>query len=132
MKGRIKTILLASAICLAIPLRTRADVHYELNTLYQVEVTAYCETGTTSSGYVIPADGSGKKVCAFGKEYEGCTITVYYDNELVGIYECLDTGSNWAGIATSETLDINIPNDLEACKEWGRRTCTIYITRGVG
>lgn len=132
MKKLITAILCVAVGSFFCPIQLTASPHYETNTLYEIEVTAYCETGTTSSGYVIPSDGTGKMVCAFGKEYEGMTACIYYDDELVGIYEILDTGSVKAGITTSEVLDINIPGDKQACKEWGRRKCMVYFMKGVG
>lgn len=130
MKKKMQAaFLLMSAICLfnASSIYTQATPHYEMNTLYTIECTAYCDSeNLTSTGCEVR-----KGVCAFAPEYYGKVAVVYYDNELVGIYEILDTGSCEAGVRTGEVLDLWFETQ-EECIEFGRKQCVVYFVDGKG
>lgn len=79
--------------------------------------TAYCITGVTASGeYTKPG------ICAAKKEWLGKTIMVYQKlpdgniGELIGIYECLDTGGT-KGIKSGKVVDIWQP-DMDSVQKF--------------
>lgn len=90
----------------------------------QIQTTAYCQGEVTSTGAKVRYG-----ICAVKPEWVGKTALVYADNdgsigELLGIYECLDTGfggdADGDGIGSIEAgkvIDIYFPT-LEKCKEW--------------
>lgn len=92
---RIACLFLSASILLnAIP------AHAKEPELIQMYTTAYCQGTITATGVPVR-----KGICAVKKEWIGLTAIVYsYDNgkpgELLGIWECLDTG--FGGDANAE------------------------------
>ena len=91
--------------------------------------TAYCDYGITKSG-VIVREG----ICAGKEEWLGKTVILYERKEdgsigeLLGIYECLDTGfggdSDGDGIGSiqeGKVIDVYFET-LDRCKDWMKRT----------
>lgn len=79
--------------------------------------TAYCVSGITASG-----EETRIGICAGSKDYMGKTIILYQRlpdgsiGELIGIYECLDTGGT-KGIKSGTVIDVWCP-DLESCQDF--------------
>lgn len=109
------------------PLTARAEDN-PYGTPFPMYTTAYYYGDTTASGH--PAR---EGICAVKREWMGLTAIVYADDngkvgELLGIYECLDTGfggdADGDGIGSIEegkVIDIYKP-DYESCKEWMKLT----------
>lgn len=95
---------------------------------FQINTTAYC-CGTTTCTGVKVREG----ICAVKKEWIGKTALIYADNdgeigELLGIFECLDTGfgadSDGDGIGSiqeGKLIDVYFPT-YEQCKDWMKLT----------
>lgn len=100
----------------------------ELDEPFKISTTAYC-CGTTTCIGVPVREG----ICAVKKEWIGKTALIYANNdgeigELLGIYECLDTGfgadSDGDGIGSiqeGKLIDVYFPT-YEQCKEWMKLT----------
>ena len=105
------------------PLTARAEGN-PYGTPFPMYTTAYYYGDTTASGH--PAR---EGICAVKREWMGLTAIVYADDngkvgELLGIYECLDTGfggdADGDGIGSIEegkVIDVYRP-DYESCMEW--------------
>ena len=100
----------------------------ELDEPFKISTTAYC-CGTTTCTGVPVREG----ICAVKKEWIGKTALIYANNdgkigELLGIYECLDTGfgadSDGDGIGSiqeGKLIDVYF-STYEQCKEWMKLT----------
>ncbi len=109
-----------------------AEPHYEKGQLYTIECTAYCDTGITSTGVEIPADGSlGRQIAAFAPEYYGWIAVVTMPDGTNEIYEIQDTGSAKYGVRTGEVMDLWMPTE-NACEEFGRQQLQVYFVKGEG
>lgn len=107
--------------------------------LKHMATTAYCCGTTTASGTPVR-----EGVAAVDRKHMGLTAYLYEDQnghpgELIGIYECEDTGKggdkDGDGIGSIEAghcIDIYKP-DLESCKDHMRRTSgkcwVVYIDK---
>lgn len=137
MRNKIISLLCIAAGLGCNSFSTTASPHYELNTVYEVECTAYADQGTTAT--LTHIDSNTKRyVCAFAPEYFGKVIAVSTDFDGDGedetrLYEVEDTGSVSAGVRSGEVIDLFFPEGEEACFEFGRRTVRIVIyERGLG
>lgn len=99
------------------------------NAPFQMYTTAYCHGEITASGTPVR-----RGICAVKREWMGKTAIVYTCGrdggigELLGIYECLDTGfggdADGDGIGSIEegkVIDIYFPT-LEECRGWMEQT----------
>lgn len=105
------------------PLNARAEDN-PYGTPFPMYTTAYYYGDTTASGQAVR-----EGICAVKREWMGLTAIVYADDdgeigEILGIYECLDTGfggdADGDGVGSIEegkVIDIYRP-DYESCKEW--------------
>ena len=121
----MKHLFVILVIVLLFPISANAK---ELDEPFKINTTAYC-CGTTTCTGVPVREG----ICAVKKEWIGKTALIYSDNdgeigELLGIYECLDTGfgadSNGDGIGSiqeGKLIDVYFPT-YEKCKEWMKLT----------
>ena len=81
----------------------------------EMEMTYYTDYGTCADGVTKAHEG----VCAVSKDLIGMTAIVYnLDDELIGIYECCDTGfgrdKDGDGIGTiqeGKTIDVFMENE---------------------
>lgn len=129
---RIIAAALGASCLLANKAQVIAQPHYETGVLYQIECTAYCDTGDTSTGYTIPADGSMKKqIAAFSPEMAGYVAVVTMPDGTNQMYEILDTGSIECGIRTGEFMDLWMPTEHQ-CNEFGRQVLNVYFVKGEG
>lgn len=118
-------LIVCSGSCIAQP-------HYETGVLYQIECTAYCDVGTTSTGYEIPSDGSmSKKIAAFSPEMAGYVAVVTMPDGTNQCFEIVDTGSVSCGIRTGEVMDLWMPTEHQ-CNEFGRQVLNVYFVKGEG
>ncbi len=118
--------LVASTRC------SKAAPHYEEGVLYEIECTAYCDTGLTATGVEIPTDGSlNRNIAAFSPEYYGWCAVVTMPDGASRIYEIQDTGSEKCGIRDGQVMDLWFPTE-NACVEFGRQTLKVYFVKGVG
>lgn len=102
--------------------------------LFDMELTYYTDHGTCYDGTEVH-----KGVCAVSKDLVGLTAIVYtYDEtELIGIYECCDTGygrtESYNGKGTIENghcIDIYFDSDAEGkqfIKEHGNRVKVMFV-----
>ena len=121
----MKKLLTILLIVFLFPLSAHAK---ELDEPFKISTTAYC-CGTTTCTGVPVREG----ICAVKKEWIGKTALIYANNdgeigELLGIYECLDTGfgadSDGDGIGSiqeGKLIDVYFPT-YEQCKEWMKLT----------
>ena len=105
------------------PLTARAEEN-PYGAPFPMYTTAYYYGDTTASGH--PAR---EGICAVKREWMGLTAIVYANDngevgDLLGIYECLDTGfggdADGDGIGSIEegkVIDVYRP-DYESCMEW--------------
>ena len=100
----------------------------------EMEMTYYTDYGTCADGITKAHEG----VCAVSKDLIGMTAIVYsLDDELIGIYECCDTGfgrdKDGDGIGTiqeGKTIDIYMDSDVEGrglIKEHGNRVKVQFV-----
>jgi 3D (Asp-Asp-Asp) domain-containing protein len=94
----------------------------------KMHTIAYCQGTTTATGTAVR-----KGICAVAQDKLGMTALVYANNdgeigELLGIFECLDTGfggdADGDGIGSIESgkcIDIYFPT-YEECVEWMKLT----------
>jgi len=109
--------------------------------VFAIETTAYCQGEITASGTKVRYG-----ICAVKEEWMGLTAIVYSNEdgkpmELLGIFECLDTGfgrdKDGDGVGTIEEgkcIDIYFPT-LEECYEWMELTdgkCFIQLVDAKG
>lgn len=98
---------------------------------FQIEATAYCDSeNPTASGCKVR-----EGICAGPREWMGKCVVVYSDldngpGELIGIYECLDTGGDLR-IATGRCVDIWMPTEDE-CIEFGRQKVWVQVFNAKG
>ena len=121
----MKHLFVILAIVLLFPFSVNAK---GLDEPFKINTTAYC-CGTTTCTGVPVREG----ICAVEKEWIGKTALIYANNdgeigELLGIYECLDTGfgadSDGDGIGSiqeGKLIDVYFPT-YEQCKEWMKLT----------
>lgn len=114
--------IMAASLFMAVP------VHAEEVELKSMHTTAYCQGTVTASGVPVR-----EGICAVKKEWIGKTALVFANNngqcgELIGIYECLDTGfgadSDGDGIGSiqeGKVIDVYF-STLDRCKEWMKLT----------
>jgi len=100
----------------------------------EMEMTYYTDYGMCADGVTKAHEG----VCAVSKDLIGMTAIVYsLDDELIGIYECCDTGfgrdKDGDGIGTiqdGKTIDIYMENDSdgrELIKEHGNKVKVQFV-----
>lgn len=100
----------------------------------EMEMTYYTDYGMCADGVTKAHEG----VCAVSKDLIGMTAIVYsMDDELIGIYECCDTGfgrdKDGDGIGTiqeGKTIDIYMENDSEGkelIKEHGNKVKVQFV-----
>lgn len=100
----------------------------------EMEMTYYTDYGTCADGVTKAHEG----VCAVSKDLIGMTAIIYsLDDELIGIYECCDTGfgrdKDGDGIGTiqeGKTIDIYMDSDSdgkELIKEHGNRVKVQFV-----
>lgn len=100
----------------------------------EMEMTYYTDYGMCADGVTKAHEG----VCAVSKDLIGMTAIVYsMDDELIGIYECCDTGfgrdKDGDGIGTiqeGKTIDIYMDSDVEGkelIKEHGNRVKVQFV-----
>ena len=95
---------------------------------FRILTTAYCQGEKTYTGAKVRYG-----ICAVKEEWIGKTALVYADcdgkmGELLGIYECLDTGfggdadgDGIGSIQTGKVIDIYFPT-IEECYQWMKLT----------
>ena len=125
MKGIIKKTI---AGIMAVSLFMAVPVHAEEIELRKMHTTAYCQGTTTATGVPVR-----EGICAVKREWIGKIAVVYANDngkpgELLGIYECLDTGfgadSDGDGIGSiqeGKVIDVYF-STLERCREWMKLT----------
>lgn len=93
----------------------------------QMEATAYCDKGFCYDETVPKA---GITVAA-AKEYIGKTFIIYSENwELIGIFECHDTGGDYR-IKNGTVVDIYMDSEDE-CWKFGRQKVHVQIVDAKG
>lgn len=128
-KTKIEILILTAFVAWAtFSLMAQAEVDYLDGELHEVDATAYCDSGLTSTGCQVR-----EGICAFDPKYYGCVALIYdaENLELIGLYEVKDTGSVKYGIRTGKTIDIWMPT-REQCLEFGRRKVLVQIVKGWG
>lgn len=102
--------------------------------MVEMEMTYYTDRGTCADGVTEARKG----VCAVQKELIGMTAIIYsMDNELIGIYECCDTGfgrdKDGDGIGTiqeGKTIDVFMDSEDDGwdfIKEHGNRVKVQFV-----
>lgn len=115
MKNRILSVVILIAMCL-IGSTSYAD---EQPTLVKGYATAYIG----ESEYTCTGDRVREGICGGCKEYLGKTIILYQrlpDDEvgqILGIWECLDTGTGTEGFQQGRVIDVYKPN-IEECQKF--------------
>jgi transcriptional regulator with XRE-family HTH domain len=100
----------------------------------EMEMTYYTDYGMCADGVTKAHEG----VCAVSKDLIGMTAIIYsLDDELIGIYECCDTGfgrdKDGDGIGTiqeGKTIDIYMDSDVEGkelIREHGNRVKVQFV-----
>ena len=100
----------------------------------EMEMTFYTDYGTCADGVTKAHDG----VCAVSKDLIGMTAIIYsMDDELIGIYECCDTGfgrdKDEDGVGTiqeGKTIDVFMENEEDGwdfIKEHGNRVKVQFV-----
>lgn len=113
----MKRLLCVLLIFMLLPMRVTAESNDYGYGLKKARATAYCMGTVTASGNKVR-----EGICAGKPEWMGKTILVYQRlpgdkvGDLIGIYECLDTGGTEA-IKNGWVIDIYQP-DLEACQDF--------------
>lgn len=101
--------------------KPKKEEHVEL---YSMVATAYCLTGSTSTGTTPRLGVAASKPSWFGK-----TVKVYTNNagqpgKLIGTYTIEDTGGE--PIRTGSVIDIWLPTEDE-CFEFGRKCVLVEV-----
>lgn len=115
MKKRILSVVILIVMCL-IGSTSYAD---EQPTLVKGYATAYIG----ESEYTCTGDRVREGICGGCKEYLGKTIILYQrlpDDEvgqILGIWECLDTGTGTEGFQQGRVIDVYKPN-IEECQKF--------------
>ena len=115
MKKRVISVALLIAMCL-IGFTSYAD---EEPTLIKGYATAYIG----ESEYTCTGDKVRKGICGGCKDYIGKTIVLYQRlpndevGRILGIYECLDTGTGTEGFQQGRVIDVYQPT-LEECQDF--------------
>lgn len=102
--------------------------------MVEMEMTYYTDRGTCADGVTVARKG----VCAVKKDLIGMTAIVYsLDDELIGIYECCDTGfgrdKDGDGIGTIQeckTIDVFMENEEDGwdfIKEHGNKVKVQFV-----
>lgn len=101
--------------------------------LTEMEMTYYTDYGTCADGVTKAHEG----VCAVQKDLIGMTAIIYsMDDELIGIYECCDTGfgreeSNGKGtIQNGHCIDVYMDSDSDGkklIKEHGNKVKVQFV-----
>lgn len=102
--------------------------------MVEMEMTYYTDRGTCADGVTVVRKG----VCAVKKDLIGMTAIIYsMDDELIGIYECCDTGfgrdKDGDGIGTiqdGKTIDIFMENEEDGwdfIKEHGNKVKVQFV-----
>lgn len=109
----------------------RAAEKYSSMNIYgaykEMEATAYCDHGLCFDETVPKA---GITVAA-AKEYIGKTFIIYREDwELIGIYECHDTGGDYR-IKNGSVVDIYMDDEAE-CWKFGRQKVHVQIVDAKG
>lgn len=91
---------------------------------FDIEVTAYCIDGITATGC-----HTREGICAGKREWLGKTAIIYYEDEVLGIYEVKDCGGR--AIREGRRLDIWLPTENE-CFEFGIKKCKVQIIDAEG
>ena len=102
--------------------------------MVEMEMTYYTDRGTCADGVTVARKG----VCAVKKDLIGMTAIIYsMDDELIGIYECCDTGfgrdKDGDGIGTiqdGKTIDIFMENEEDGwdfIKEHGNKVKVQFV-----
>lgn len=124
----MKKVLLACMVIALLSPPTAANAANDPDKPFRIATTAYCQGTTTCTGEKVRHG-----ICAVKPEWIGKTALIYADNdgqigELLGIYECLDTGfgadSDGDGVGSIEEgklIDVYFPT-LEECKDWMKLT----------
>lgn len=115
MKKRVISVALLIAMCL-IGFTSYAD---EEPTLIKGYATAYIgDSDTTCTG-----DKVREGICGGCKDYIGKTIVLYQRlpndevGAILGIWECLDTGTGTEGFQQGKVIDVYQPS-LEECQDF--------------
>lgn len=110
-------LLICVAVTCIILANKKEVVANDQPTLVEARTTYYSPSNsgsTTASGTTVRYG-----ICAVAKDKVGMTALVYStDYELLGIFECLDTGGK---AVQRGTIDIWFPTDEEG-REWIRKT----------
>ena len=115
MKKRVISVALLIAMCL-IGFTSYAD---EEPTLIKGYATAYIG----ESEYTCTGDKVRKGICGGCKDYIGKTIVLYQRlpndevGAILGIWECLDTGTGTEGFQQGRVIDVYQPT-LEECQDF--------------
>ena len=115
MKKRVISVALLIAMCL-IGFTSYAD---EEPTLIKGYATAYIG----ESEYTCTGDKVRKGICGGCKDYIGKTIVLYQRlpndevGRILGIWECLDTGTGTEGFQQGKVIDVYQPS-LEECQDF--------------
>jgi len=115
MKKRVISVALLIAMCLT-GFSTYADSQ---PTLIKGYATAY----TGESEYTCTGDRVREGICGGCKDYIGKTIVLYQRlpndevGQIIGIYECLDTGEGTEGFQQGRVIDVYKPT-LDKCQEF--------------
>ena len=102
--------------------------------MVEMEMTYYTDRGMCADGVTVARKG----VCAVKKDLIGMTAIIYsMDDELIGIYECCDTGfgrdKDEDGVGTIEegkTIDVFMENEDDGwdfIKEHGNRVKVQFV-----
>lgn len=134
IKRKIIMFLLIAAILAGSRIQAKAETketiygQAESFTVYGYDACESCcgktdgvtSTGTTAlQGRTIAVD---PEVIPLGS-----TVLIYYDGELVGIYQAEDTGGDIKG----KVIDL-YHDTHEAAKEWGKKQCTVIVIDAKG
>lgn len=93
----------------------------------EMEATAYCDHGLCFDE-TVPRAGI---TVAAAKEYIGKTFIIYSEDwELIGIYECHDTGGDYR-IKNGTVVDIYMDSE-EECWHFGRQKVHVQIVDAEG
>lgn len=113
-----KILVIATTLLISFMSITGSVQAKDINTSFlKARATAYCLSGKTASGEEVR-----EGICAGKKEWLGKTIYIYKRlpddsiGDLIGIYECLDTGGTKA-IRNGKVVDIWC-EDYSSCKEF--------------
>jgi 3D (Asp-Asp-Asp) domain-containing protein len=119
MLSAVTTMMLTCAMVAISTAKTEPDALH-------IEATAYCDYGYTKSGCMVR-----EGICAMNNEYLGKTAIVYSEEmEFIGIYEVLDTGSDYR-LKGGQCIDIYMP-DYDECIKFGRKKVIVFLLDAEG